>query len=320
MRASTYRIGNPLFFILNAGSGHADKEAARDRLEEMLRGAGRDYQVCLVRKSSALAQVASDTVDHALSCQGAVVALGGDGTLNAVANAALHKGCAVGVLPLGTFNYFGRTHDIPEDIEDAIRDLLLAEPQAVQVGLLNDRVFLVNASLGLYPQALQDREAWKQRYGRRRMVAVWSGALTVLRGVRQLRTQLEKEGETVSLRTPTLFVGNSRLQLERAGIYEGEEMGEGELVAVVVKPVGTPTMLWLLLRGALGRLGEADQVDSFAFRHMTVTPASLISGRRVKVAMDGEVSWMTPPLTFRVSPQPLYLLKTPHGRQQDAPR
>ncbi|MFA5631129.1 MAG: diacylglycerol kinase family protein [Porticoccaceae bacterium] len=319
MQYPRYQIGNPLFFILNAGSGHADKTAVRETLEQMMEGAGRNHHLCLVESASTLTGVARDAVARALSCDGAVVVLGGDGTLNAVADVALAQGCPVGLLPTGTFNYFGRTHDIPENIEDAIRDLLLAEPRPVQVGLLNNRVFLVNASLGLYPQVLQDREAWKQRYGRRRLVAVWSGVVSVLRGARQLRIQLERQGERVLLRTPTLFVGNNRLQLERAGIHEVEKMDDHQLVAVVVKPVATPAMLWLLLCGAFGRLGEADQVDSFGFQSLTVTPSAIVAGRRVKVAMDGEVSWMAAPLTFRVSPRPLYLLKTPHGRQQGEP-
>jgi hypothetical protein len=32
----------------------------------------------------------------------------------------------------------------------------------------------------------------------------------------------------------------------------------------------------------------------------------------VKVAFDGEVSWMTSPLAIRVLPKPLWLLKAPH--------
>ena len=51
----------------------------------------------------------------------------------------------------------------------------------MQVGLLNDRPFLVNASLGLYPQLLEDREAFKQKFGRSRLVALWSGLVTLMR-------------------------------------------------------------------------------------------------------------------------------------------
>ncbi|HSN80882.1 MAG TPA: diacylglycerol kinase family protein, partial [Rhodoferax sp.] len=71
----------------------------------------------------------------------------GDGTLNTVAQAAHAVGCAMGVVPQGTFNYFARTHGIPVDPREAVRLLLHAAPQPVQVDGVNDRVFLVNASL-----------------------------------------------------------------------------------------------------------------------------------------------------------------------------
>jgi hypothetical protein len=77
----------------------------------------------------------------------------------------------------------------------------------------------------------------------------------------------------------------------------------------VLKPVSTLAMLGLLLRGALGQLGEAEDVLSFAFDQITVSPALPYGKRRIKVATDGEIGWTRAPLNFRVSPQPLYLLK-----------
>lgn len=310
MAYPTYQSDSPLYFILNPGSGPGDKAEARETLERMMREAGRDYHLCLVEQPSSLQTVAQDAVTQAIACNGAVVVMGGDGTISAIANVALEKGCVFGVLPQGTFNYFGRTHGIPEDLEEAVHALLVAQPQPVQVGLLNDKSFLVNASLGLYPQVLEDREAYKQHYGRSRLVAAWSGLVTLLRGYRQLHIRLEQQGGTTDVRTPTLFVGNNRLQLEQIGL-QGMDKEAGQLIAVTVRPVGTLAMLWLLLRGAFGRLGEADNVNSFGLQRLTVNPSSGASARSIKVAMDGEITWMKPPLTFCVSPRPLYLLKTP---------
>ena len=61
----------------------------------------------------------------------------------------------------------------------------------VQVGLVNQQVFLVNASLGLYPKLLEDREAWKAQFGRSRLVAFGAGLSTLLRGDRDLRLRIE---------------------------------------------------------------------------------------------------------------------------------
>lgn len=81
-------------------------------------------------------------------------------------------------------------------------------------------MFLVNASLGLYPQLLEDREIYKRQFGRSRVVALWSALCTMLKPHRHLRLHLEHEGSTTELRSSTLFVGNNRLQMEQIGMPE----------------------------------------------------------------------------------------------------
>lgn len=299
----------PLFIVLNVASGSNDAVATREIIEDVLTRAGREYLVRVVEDPAQLHDIARRTVEQARSRGGMVVASGGDGTINAMAQATLGSGCPFGVLPQGTFNYFSRAHGIPSDTSEAARLLLTARAHPVQVGLVNDRAFLVNASLGLYPQLLENREAYKRQFGRSRLVSFWSGLVTLLREHRQLRLLIEDRGDTRDLRTPTLFVGNNRLQLEQLGIPESPLLEQGLLVAITLRPVTTLMMLGLLVRGAFGQLGEADSISSFAFRHITVTPAMRYGTHRVKVATDGEIVWLQAPIKFSVAPEPLYLLK-----------
>lgn len=307
MTAITIDPTTPFFIVLNAGSGHNDTAATRATIEGVLNEAGREHRILLVDDARRIQAVAAEAVALARARGGVVVAAGGDGTINAVAQAVLGSGCPFGVLPQGTFNYFSRTHGVPSDTAEATRLLLTARAHPVQVGLVNEQVFLVNASLGLYPQLLEDREAWKRQFGRSRFVAFSAGLATLLRAHRRLRLHTEHRGQEREVRTPTLFVGNNRLQMEQIGTARAFE--QGHLAAIVLRPVGTLGMLWLLLRGALARLGEADNVDTFGFDTLTVRPARFRREQRMKVATDGEVAWLPAPLTFRVSPVPLALLK-----------
>jgi diacylglycerol kinase family enzyme len=52
--------------------------------------------------------VATDAAAAAVARGTAVIAVGGDGSLNTVAQAAHAAGCPMGVIPYGTFNYFAR--------------------------------------------------------------------------------------------------------------------------------------------------------------------------------------------------------------------
>lgn len=313
MQRPLFKPAAALQFVVNGQSGHGDAEATREAIEAGLREAGRTGTV-LFAAPGALAHVAREAAARACADGSAVVAVGGDGTINTVAQAAHAAGCTMGVIPRGTFNYFAREHGAPLETAEALRWLLDARPEPVQISAINEQVFLVNASLGLYPDLLQDRETWKARFGRSRLVAFGAGMATLLRAQRRLKLLIEWEGQQHEVRTLTLFVGNNRLQLEQLGLgTSGEEAegaaADGHVTAVILKPIGTLAMLGLMLRGALGQLGEASGIERFVCQTLVVKPSRLMGRRKVKVAFDGEVDWMRSPLTIRVLPQPLWLLK-----------
>lgn len=303
----------PLVVVFNLGAGHGQADEARAALQAGCAEAGRTLHLLEVHDPRQLGAIARQAVTQAQHCGGVVVAAGGDGTINTVAQATLGSGCTFGVLPQGTFNYFSRTHDIPSDTAAALQVLLAGHSQPVQVGLVGERVFLVNASLGLYPRLLEDREDWKRQFGRSRLVAFGAGLATLLRGHRSLRLRVQSQGQERELRTPTLFVGNNALQLQQLGLPEAEDVEAGHLAAIALRPVGLFRMLGLMWRGAFGRLDDADELIRVSTRELTVHPSRRIrfGSTRIKVATDGEVTWMHLPLSFRVAPQPLDLLRPP---------
>ena len=297
----------PLFVVFNPGSGSNDAAQERAVMEKVFSEAGREVEFLRITDPAQLSQTARQAVERAQEHHGVVVAAGGDGTISAVAAAVLGSGCPFGVLPQGTFNYFGRANAIPQGTEAAARALLGASISPVQVGLLNGRLFLVNASLGLYPQLLEDRESWKQKLGRSRFVAFLSGLATLIQARSQLDLQIDIGGKVISMRTPTLFVGNNDLQLARVGLESAKvnALSHGLLTGIAVRPIGTWSLFGLLMRGLIGRLGEAENIDSFSFRRLTVRPRRV---KRIKTAIDGEIQWMSTPLVFEVAPEALLLM------------
>lgn len=298
----------PFFMVMNTGSGSQDAQDIQDTIDRVMHEAKRRYQIMAVDDGAELISTARKAVKLAQAQGGIVVAVGGDGTLNAVSQVVLGSGVPFGILPQGTFNYFGRCYGISQETEIAARCLVDATIQPVNVGLLNDKVFLVNASLGLYPQLLEDREAYKQRFGRSRGIALWSAVVTLFKAHRQLNVQIEHEGKQQRLRTPTIVVGNNALQLEHMGLDQksGLNLRGAQLVAITSKPLSTLSLYNLLLRGLMSRLGEDEHLISFGFQSMTVRLGR--GRRRTKVAMDGEISFMRSPLVFKVAEHQLPLL------------
>jgi diacylglycerol kinase family enzyme len=315
--APTLDRSTPFFVVMNARAGSGDAAAARRQIETAFADAGRELEFLLTRRPDEIPAVAKRAVAMAQERHGAVVAAGGDGTINAVANAVLPCRLPFGIVPQGTFNYSSRAHGIPLETEAAARALLDARLKPIQVGVVNDRIFLVNASLGLYPQLLQDREEYKSQFGRTRAVAFVAGLRSLLQEHRQLSLEIAHDDERELVRTPTLFVGNNPLQLEQIGLPEAEDVQRRKLAALIVRAHRPASLLWLALRGALGQLADADNVRDFSFRQMTVHPWLGGRERPVKVAIDGEVLVMRPPLKFSVAREPLWLM-TPRETHQDA--
>jgi diacylglycerol kinase family enzyme len=302
----------PLQFVINAAAGAHDVQAKQAVIHAGLSAAGR-LGVLRVCQPAELSRVAAAAAQQALALHTAVVAVGGDGSLNTVAQAAHAVGCPMGVVPYGTFNYFARTHGIATEPAAAVRQVLASQPTPVQVAGINERLFLVNASLGIYPELLRDREAFKARFGRSRWVAFVAACSTLFKAQRRLCLHIEQGSNVRDVQTLTLFVGNNRLQLQQFGAEPPDTLsgtpGHGSMAALMLRPIGTLAMANLLLHGAMGRLGEAAGVEGFEFHHLVIRPRLAPEQGEMVVAFDGEVARMRAPIDIRVLDRPLYLLQ-----------
>ncbi len=305
--------------VINPASGSTHDEDAPSRIREFLESRHCMVKFCQLDRNEDIARACSNAADEAKRLSATLVACGGDGTINAVAAAALNSGVTLGILPMGTFNYFGRVHDIPADLDRALTILLESPAREVQVGSVNGRPFLVNASIGLYPQLLEDREAWKRRFGRHRFVAIAAAMVSVLHRHRLWNIEIDDGKAVRRLRTPTLLVGNNPLQMARLGLAASMRIGCGELAEVHLHPIGKLAMVGLGLRGALGQLGEDSDIEANAVSTLTVRPRDGRSSGKVKVAIDGEIVRENMPLRFTIFPQSLMLIASREASAEDDP-
>ncbi len=298
-----------LFIVWNHRSGAHQADASAEQIQAALARSGRPHRLVPVAPGD-MARSCHEAGRLASAQGGVLVAAGGDGTVNAVAQAALAHDCPLGVLPQGTFNLFARDLGLPLDAAGALTCLLQARPEPVQVGWVNQRLFLVNASVGMYPKLLADREVAKQRLGRHRWIAVLAGLVSLFEWRLQLALDVELDGRQRRLRTPSLFVSNNRVQLTRVGIDDAvvRQVGAGRLAGIAARDIGWGTKLRLFGRALAGNLGESREIESFTLRSLNVGARST---RRLRVATDGEVGWMELPLRFTVAPRPLQVMLPP---------
>jgi len=291
----------PVVVIVNGGAGHGHDEAAAADLRAKLKDAGLDAELVLADGGEQMIATARRALEEGARL---VAAGGGDGTINAVASVMAGSGVPFGVLPLGTLNHFAKDLGIPLDLDAAVRNLATGRPAQVDVGEVNGRIFLNNSSLGLYPDIVRDREKQQRRLGRGKWPAAAWAALAALRRYPFLSMRLLVNGEKLARRTPFVFIGNNAYTMEGLSIGERARLDEGVLSLYVAQ---RPTRFGLLrfafdaLRGRLGQERDFDVLHAPEFDIET-------HRKRLRVATDGEVTVMTPPLRYRMRPGALTVL------------
>ena len=243
-----------------------------------------------------------------------IVAAGGDGTVMGVAHALMECDANLGVLPLGTFNYFARGLGLPQEPEAAAKAILAGHPARISVGSVNGQLFLNNASVGIYPTILQAREAVYDRWGRSRMLAHWSVIKTLARFQKPLRMELTADGVRQTLKTPLIFVARSAYQLERFGLQGAQAISDDNFAVFIAKGGTRWHLFQLALRLALRRVQAGRDIDMLYAREITVETAR----RRPRVAFDGEKRKMLAPLNFRIHDDALSIILPDEADKVDA--
>jgi diacylglycerol kinase family enzyme len=225
-----------------------------------------------------------------------VIAGGGDGTVNAVAGELVRTEKHLGVLPLGTFNYFAREMEVPTELEAAFRTCFEGETRSVTVGEVNGRIFLNNASIGLYPVILAAREQTYRRWGRAKFLAYWSMLTALLRLRVDMKLTITSDGDRRIVSTPLLFVARNATQLEEFRVPGVRCVSEDGFSVYALRSLGKLGLLRVAWRTLAGKLEQHYDFE------MVCTNALRVESRRMlrTVAFDGERVKMLAPLEFRV--------------------
>jgi len=304
-----HTAGDPprICVLLNAGSGKNDAERARAQIERAFDEARQPAEIRLLTKGSQIESGARGALGDGFDI---IVAAGGDGTIAGIAGFLRGSGAAMGIIPLGTFNYFARSLDIPQDIAGATHLITAGAPRAVRVGTINGRTFLNNASLGAYPAILRTREETYRKWGRSRIAAYWSVLVTLATLRRPLRLTIDADGQQSTHRTPLAFAINNAFQLEQMALEGKEIIEKGQLALFVSPDTGRWGMLKSAAALAVGRAQRDVEFHLIAGNRITIEAHRSTSD----VACDGERARMHAPFRLEAIPDELTVI-VPAARQ-----
>jgi YegS/Rv2252/BmrU family lipid kinase len=288
--------------LLNRGGGAlAADPALPDKVRAALEAAGLDVEVQLVDGGTCAVRckAAAERNDPLL------IVGGGDGTISAAAAALAGTETRLGVLPLGTLNHFARDLGIPADLDEAARLIAAGSERRVDLGEMNDRIFVNNSAVGLYPLMVIDRDLQRRRLGRSKGLAMMVASLRILTRFNHRRLTLTvNEERTARVDTPLLFVGNNDYRIDIGGVGTRESLEDGQLSVFVMRKKTRAGFIAASIRALFNRARPDDMVRIEGVQRLRVTS----SRTQLAVSLDGEVVRSEMPLDYRIRPRALRVI------------
>lgn len=217
-----------------------------------------------------------------------IAAIGGDGTLNSVAQEVYDTEAIFVPLPGGTLNHFTKDAGIAQDLDEALAALQSASPRQVDICLVNNKLFLNNSNMGIYPTSLRTREQIEDKLGK------WPAAVIgVVRALVQFKLYtITIEGDT--FKTPFIFIGNNDYHLDDGG--QRTSLTNGKLCAYAIRSPRRSTLVTLFFYALFRKLRSAEEFIVHQDAALTIATKR----PEVSVSADGEVLRLDAPLRYEL--------------------
>ena len=229
----------------------------------------------------------------------AVVALGGDGTVNEVLNGLDGSRVPLGIIPIGTANDFARQIGLPDDPDHAM-DVILRRPAVrIDTASLNGRRFVNVSSGGVGAEATAETSP-----DAKESLGPLAYAITGVRKIADLvasRATFSATGLELECEYLVFGVGNGRSTGGGTQITPCASVTDGLLDVCIVESMPLTGFAKLMLKIRRGEhLGEE------GVRYLQVPSLTIRADAAIPVNTDGEPA-DAPTLEYRVRPRDLWI-------------
>ncbi|NNE27788.1 MAG: diacylglycerol kinase family lipid kinase [Saprospiraceae bacterium] len=283
-------------FIVNPFSGWSSKEGLRDDINRELDHDLFDYVYTETESKGHAIQLAKEAVDRNTDI---VVACGGDGTVNEVAQSLVDTQSILGILPGGSGNGFAMHIGWGRNIKKALRKLGQAETKVIDSCTVNNKFFLNLAGVGF--DALI---AYKADSGTKRGLQMYLGMISK----EMLKFKAEKfhvkiDDETIEGNFTTIAVANAAMYGYNFTIAPSADLTDGFLDIVFVHEaplLRTISSSWRMLNNSLDKSALVSIKRS---KEVTITAEN-----PYYFHLDGESFTFEKDLHFKINPKSIKVL------------
>jgi len=283
--------------IANPHAGGGRHRQALRHVVDMLRDEGWEVDLCFTDAPGAARRLAHEATQAGMDI---VVAAGGDGTINETIQALAQTQTALGILPMGTVNVWAREVGIPFNLREAARVLLNGQRRRIDLGVANERYFLLMAGVGLDAEVTRTVE--RHRLKRWGLLAYGFVTFRLSMRYRGTRVCLFMNSRRLRTRALLIIIGNTQLYAGAFHFTGQARCDDGLLDVCIIRRQGFFSRLHIILNAFRGRprLGPRVTTERCTSLHLEASPS-------LPIQVDGEPVGTTP-LDCHVAPAALAVI------------
>lgn len=269
-----------LTFIVNPAAGNQHALKVQTMLKQELDKRGIDCRFVRTEKPGHATDLARQAAS-ADDCTG-VVSVGGDGTAFEVACGLMNTGVPMGIIPAGTGNDFIKTVGLPKKPLDALEFILTHDARPVDVGGLNDRLFLNVCGTGFDVTVLDYTTAAKKYC--RGLLPYLIGLIRGIAHYKPVYVRFTADGHTEEREVLICSIANGRFFGGGIAICPEASADDGLLDLVIAEHQPRWKLPFLVPSLLMGR------IDKFSFTTHKRCREVEIYSKSMRLNIDGEIT------------------------------
>lgn len=297
MTAATRQPEERALAIVNPAAGNGAGERVAVRIAGEFRDQGMRVDVIQTPAPDEAARLARE---GAADGYRVIIAAGGDGTANEIANGIIGSGAALALYPLGSGNDFARALGYPRRRRDLPRFIRNARRRTIDVGEINGRVFVNSAGVGIDGHVAQRIAATSRVTGK--ALGYFAGSLAGIATYRPQTMRVLIDGELHSGRFLAVVAANGTHFGSGMHLAPQASLDDGQLDVLIARDLSP----WSSLI-ALGKLYRGTHVDGRKIQMKRARAVEIELERPLRAQLDGETA-TAQRFSIRVRPAALDVL------------
>lgn len=288
-----------ILFLINPKSGVNNKRSLPELIVSNIDKERFEYSIMETKYVAHASELTAGAVAQGVD---AVVAVGGDGTVNEVARALVGTKTALGILPCGSGNGMARHIGIPLELKKAIEFINLSQTTSVDYGKINGQPFFCTCGIGFDAFVSSSFAKGKQRGP----LGYFHNMLIDWLNYKPEVYELETESHSEKYKAFLIACGNASQYGNNAYIAPRASMRDGLLSITILEPFSSLDVP-LVLGGIFGHsINSNNHVRTLESRWVKIKRK-----RAGVIHFDGEPMEMNAELFIEIVPSGLNVLAAP---------